>query len=113
LLVHPALQPSVVQPRSMTKGVFEALLLMTEGARWQMCLSFSFSLTPSASTSFLRRALPSDLAYGDEGFHPFIKQGDAVLFDLQLLKLLQRGLPLNVSEISVVLPERRDMLRPM
>ena len=74
---------------------------------------FFFFLDNVGLNFFLRRALPSDLAYGDEGFHPFIKQGDAVLFDLQLLKLLQRGLPLNFSEISVVLPERRDMLRPM
>ena len=72
------------------------------------CSSRIFSLRYA-----LRRALPSDLAFGEKGFHPFIKKGDAVLFELQLLKLLEHGLARNFSVSNVSSPEPADLLRPV
>ena len=69
-------------------------------------------LDAKCSSDVLRRALPSDLAFGEEGFHPFIKQGDAVLFELHLIKLLEPGFLRNISGSNVSRSEQGDFLRP-
>ena len=44
------LQPSVVEPQSTAKGFHEALLLMTEGSRWQMCVLGSLARAAAESS---------------------------------------------------------------
>ena len=67
---HSALQPSVVEPQAMAKGIHEALLLMTEGSRWQMCVRgslaraaavFSHRVTQSSAqrSRIRRKGVPS------------------------------------------------------
>ena len=106
----------------MTKGVHEALLLMTEGSKWRMCDNscclcvVCVLLTPRAHwpipSDCCRRVLPSELAFGERGFHPYIKSGDAVVFELHLLKLLEHGLLRNISASNVSKTDRDEFLRP-
>jgi hypothetical protein len=59
-----------------------------------------------------RRVLPSELAFGERGFHPYIKPGDVVVFELHLLKLLEHGLLRNISASNVSKTDRGEFLRP-
>jgi hypothetical protein len=73
--------------------------------------SSAFQL-PQRVLTALCSALPSDLAFGEHGFHPFIKPGDAVLFELHLLRLLEPGLLRNLSSPNFTVPQLDSFLRP-
>jgi hypothetical protein len=70
-------------------------------------------LPPACSSDAFRSALPSELAFGEEGFHPFIKQGDAVVFEVLLIRLLERGLLRNVTAPNISMTGSDDFLRPL
>ena len=61
-------EPLSLSAESAIAGTGEALTLMVEGARWDVWM-------------------PSELAYGDDGFGEHIVAGDMLHFDLELVKI--------------------------
>mmetsp|Transcript_38506 Transcript_38506/g.42575 ORF Transcript_38506/g.42575 Transcript_38506/m.42575 type:complete len:245 (-) Transcript_38506:66-800(-) len=61
-------QPLTFSPDQVIAGWTEALQLMVEGDKWELYV-------------------PSELAYGDNGRPPAIKGGDALIFEMELIKV--------------------------
>ena len=61
-------QPATFAPNQVVKGWTEAMQLMGEGDKWELYI-------------------PSELAYGDRDRGQFIKGGDVLLFELEILKV--------------------------
>ena len=62
-------QPTTFAPNQVIRGWTEAMQLMTQGAHWEL-------------------VIPSELAYGDMQRGPHITPGAVLIFELQLLKIL-------------------------
>ena len=62
-------QPTTFAPNQVIGGWTEAMQLMTQGAHWEL-------------------VIPSELAYGDMQRGPHITPGAVLIFELQLLKIL-------------------------
>lgn len=77
----------------MIKGWTEAMQLMVEGDKWEMCATPRERVTPSESCypSTRRRYIPSELGYGDSGSPPKIKGGDPLVFQMEIIKIKVRG----------------------
>jgi FKBP-type peptidyl-prolyl cis-trans isomerase FklB len=61
-------RPAVFPVNGVIKGWTEALLLMKEGAKWQVCI-------------------PSDLGYGPSGMPPVIPPNATLYFDVELISI--------------------------
>jgi hypothetical protein len=75
------------------KGWTEAMQLMVEGDKWEMCATPRERVTPCGSCcpSMRRRYIPSELGYGDSGSPPKIKGGDPLVFQMEIIKIKVRG----------------------
>jgi FKBP-type peptidyl-prolyl cis-trans isomerase FklB len=62
-------EPAVFGVNQVIKGWIEALQLMPEGAKWTLFI-------------------PSDMAYGAQGAGQLIPPHSALIFDVELLKIL-------------------------
>ncbi|GAX20640.1 FKBP-type peptidyl-prolyl cis-trans isomerase FklB [Fistulifera solaris] len=62
-------QPLTFAPNQVIKGWTEAMMLMKEGAKWELYI-------------------PSELAYGDRGAGALIPGGAALIFDIEMLEVL-------------------------
>lgn len=60
--------PTTFAPNQVIKGWTEAMQLMVEGDKWELYI-------------------PSDLAYGDGGRPPKIGGGDALIFQIEMIKI--------------------------
>lgn len=60
--------PTTFAPNQVIKGWTEAMQLMVEGDKWELYI-------------------PSDLGYGDRGSPPKIKGGDALIFQMEIIKI--------------------------
>lgn len=60
--------PTSFAPNQVIKGWTEAMQLMVEGDKWEMYI-------------------PSDLGYGDRGSPPKIQGGDALIFQMEIIKI--------------------------
>jgi len=60
--------PTSFAPNQVIKGWTEAMQMMVEGDKWEMYI-------------------PSELAYGDRGSPPKIKGGDALIFQMEVIKI--------------------------
>ncbi len=61
-------QPATFAPNQVVKGWTEAMQLMGEGDKWELYI-------------------PSELGYGDRDRGQFIKGGDVLVFELEMLKV--------------------------
>merc|ERR1711907_80278 len=61
-------KPTTFAPNQVIKGWTEAMQLMTEGEKWELYI-------------------PSELAYGERDRGKFIKAGDALVFEIEILKI--------------------------
>mmetsp|Transcript_50503 Transcript_50503/g.98964 ORF Transcript_50503/g.98964 Transcript_50503/m.98964 type:complete len:226 (-) Transcript_50503:197-874(-) len=66
--------PTDFAPNQVIKGWTEAMQLMVEGDKWEMYI-------------------PSELAYGDGGSPPKIQGGDALIFQMEILKINGNKVP--------------------
>jgi hypothetical protein len=86
------------------KGWTEAMQMMVEGDKWEMWVAkfhITFLTDPRTSVIImmhvearditLRRYMPSELGYGDSGSPPLIKGGDALVFQMELIKIKVRS----------------------
>lgn len=76
--------PQITQrliPDQSIKGIKEALLLMVEGDKWKLYL------TPA-------------LGYGDVGFPPTVGPGEAVVYELELVKIVFDCDPVSLESCS-------------
>ncbi len=67
-------QPTAFAPNQVIKGWTEAMQLMVEGDKWEMYI-------------------PSELAYGESGSPPKIGGGDALIFQMELIKIKGKSVP--------------------
>lgn len=63
-------KPTTFAPNQVIKGWTEAMQLMHEGEKWELYI-------------------PSELGYGDRDRGQFIKGGDVLVFELEILKVLK------------------------
>lgn len=62
-------KPLTFAPMQVIKGWTEAMRMMREGDKWRMYL-------------------PAELGYGGRGSGRFIKPGDALVFEMQIIRVL-------------------------
>jgi FKBP-type peptidyl-prolyl cis-trans isomerase FklB len=67
-------EPTSFAPNQVIKGWTEAMQLMVEGDKWEMYI-------------------PSDLGYGDRGSPPKIGGGDALIFQMEIIKIKGNKVP--------------------
>ncbi len=67
-------EPESFAPILSIPGWGEAMELMVEGDKWEIYL-------------------PSELAYGEKGFEPKIKPGDALIFVMEMIEIEQEKVP--------------------
>merc|ERR1719326_654606 len=73
-------------PSGVIRGWMEALLMMREGDKWELYI-------------------PADLAYEDRGNDPGILPGDALIFQVELLKLHEwemKGKPHTLCDVRTL-----------
>lgn len=71
--------PTTFAPNQVIKGWTEAMQLMVEGDKWEMYI-------------------PSDLGYGDRGSPPKIGGGDALIFQMEILKIKGGKVPAVICD---------------
>lgn len=76
-------EPTTFAPNQVIKGWTEAMQLMVEGDKWELYV-------------------PSELGYGDDGSPPKIKGGDALIFEMEIVKIKFDCDPLSFKGCSKV-----------
>lgn len=71
--------PATFAPNQVIKGWTEAMQLMVEGDKWEMYI-------------------PSELGYGDHGSPPKIPGGDALIFTMELIKIMGEKVPAVICD---------------
>merc|ERR1712139_399671 len=76
-------EPTTFAPNQVIKGWTEAMQLMVEGDKWEMYI-------------------PSELGYGDRGSPPKIGGGDALIFQMEIIKIKGQKVPASRCEVKTL-----------
>merc|ERR1711871_751137 len=86
-------EPTKFAPNQVIAGWTEAMQLMKEGDKWQLFI-------------------PSELAYGDSGAGGIIKGGNALVFEMEIIKVRTGETSGVISQITDILGKRLFSLPP-
>ncbi|KNC80394.1 hypothetical protein SARC_07251 [Sphaeroforma arctica JP610] len=78
-------KPTTFAPNQVIKGWTLAMQLMREGDKWELYI-------------------PSELAYGERGAGSKIKKGEALIFEMEIIKVHKDGVPFTVFGYPILEP---------